>query len=155
MALGCFPIPPEYAMFGKNGFDNCVKEMSLHLFKICGRAIGYTFRTRGHNERNKINEDDEKMIYYFRIEIDAFIRSIVNFNWSKLILNGWKNYTLSQKEVGYYSIIHQILSGKLSEDNLPYLTNIRLNIPEGIDEISGSIIELKKSKKEAVKSNRR
>ena len=82
-----------------------------------------------------------------RIEIDAFIRRIVNLNWSKILLNCWKQYTLSQKEVGYYGIIHQILSGKLSEENVPALTNIRVNIPKGIDETVKSIIELKKSKK--------
>ena len=147
MALECFPIPPEYAMFGKNGFDNCVKEMSLHLFMLCGMAIGYTYRSKGNNNDNKIKSNDEKVIYHMRIEIDAFIRRIVNLNWSKIILNCWKTYNLSQKEVGYYGIIHQILSGKLSEENVPALTNIRVNIPKGIDETVKSIIELKKSKK--------
>lgn len=154
-ALGCFPISPAYAMFGKYGFNNCVKEMSLHLFMLCGMAIGYTYRSKGNNNDNKIKSNDEKVIYHMRIEIDAFIRRIVNFNWSKIVLNCWKNYALSEREAGYCGIIHQILGGKLSEENVPYLKGIRVNIPEGIDKIMESIIELNESKKKAVRSKRR
>ena len=134
-------------MFGKYGFNNCVKEMSLHLFMLCGMAIGYTYRSKGNNNDNKIKSNDEKVIYHMRIEIDAFIRRIVNFNWSKIVLNCWKNYALSEREAGYCGIIHQILGGKLSEENVPYLKGIRVNIPEGIDKIMESIIELNESKK--------
>ena len=147
--MGCFPIPPAYAMFGEYGFNNCVKEMSQHLFMLCGMAIGYSYRSKGNNNNNKIKSNYEKVIYHMRIEIEAFIRRIVNFNWSKIVLNRWKHYSVSEREAGYYGIIHQILSGKLSEENLPDLKGIRVNIPEGIETIMESIIELNESKKKA------
>ena len=142
-------------MFGKYGFNNCVKEMSLHLFMLCGMAIGYTYHSKGNNNDNKIKSNDEKVIYHTRIEIEAFIRRIVNFNWSKIVLNRWKDYTLSEREADYYGIIHQILSGKLSQENVPYLKGICVNIPEGIDKIMESIIELNESIKKVGKSKSR
>ena len=79
----------------------------------------------------------------------------MNFNWSKIVLDCWKDYTVSQREAGYYGIIHQILAGHLSEDNVPDLKGIRVNVPDGIEEIMKSIMEANESNKKTAKSNRK